>query len=530
MKRISLLFISVVLISAVEAKEKKEPVVMTVAGKDVPLSEFLYAAKKEDSIDFKNKKAVENYVELYKNFKLKVADAEARFIHTNPRFDYELEQDTRALQSGYFTDKKGEDSAMYVIYNRTKVVPNVKEIYFSYPPELRNIGQVLTKDTVELFLKADAAYQRIKNGESFEDVGESLKDGISVQYAVFENVVPFQFPNVLEEAIFAMNVGEISAPVRSTFGFHLFKIDRKVPSPGRIRVAHIILAFPSNNPTDEEIEETRSKSEGIYQKALIEEDFSKIVLEYSDDSIGAKKGGMLEFGLGEFLKPIERAAFALENIGDISKPVQSQYGFHILKLVERLPDLSFEEKQSYIFDNMRISERVFDLYHGFVEKMKPRHGYVFYPEAYEELKRLADEYHPEGKDSVFVTRGLEMDKLLLHIDLYDFLQSDFVEYIYRNKQTNKFYSLDYMQDNFQFFVREILIEIEKSYLERDYPEYTMQVKQLYDGNLLFEISNSRIWSRPEEEQARFEAEWIKELNEKYPVKINWRVIRKIKKV
>ena len=528
MKKISVFFIFVAMIAAIEAKEKKETIVMTVAGKDITLSEFIYAAKKGDGINFNNKKEVDNYVEIFKNYKLKVADAEARFIHTAPRFEDEMEKLTFQLQSNYFTDKSGEDSALQVIYNRTKIFPGIKEIWFKYPLEQISTGQILTKDTLELFQKANAVYQRIKNGESFEDVGESMKDEIDVQYTSVENIVPFQLPKILEEQIFSMEVGDISTPIRSMFGFHLIKIDRKAPSPGRLQLAHIFSPYPSSDPTDEEIEETRKRSEEIYELVSTKNVFDILVKEISEDTTAMEISGMLEFGLGEILKPIERAGFALENIGDISKPVQSQFGFHLLKLVDRLPDISFEEKQSALYDNMRISDRIFDLYRVFVEKMIPRHGFVFYPEVYAELERLADEYYPE--DTAFIRRGLEMGKVLLHVDTFDFHQSDFVEYIYRNKLTNQLYSLDYMNDNLNFFVREILIELEKSTLERDYPEFKMQLLEYYDGTLLFEISNSRVWSRPEEDQARLEAEWIKELNEKYPVKINWKVIRKIKNV
>jgi peptidyl-prolyl cis-trans isomerase SurA len=87
-----------------------------------------------------------------------------------------------------------------------------------------------------------------------------------------------------------------------------------------------------------------------------------------------------------------------------------------------------------------------------------------------------------------------------------------------------------MDDVFNYFVREILLEVEKRSLERDYPDYLMQLQEYYDGILLFEISNKRVWSRPVEEQEQLEAEWIKEMNEKYPVTINWKAIRKIKRI
>ena len=539
MKKVILLFVSFVWIATPEveakkepvAKEKKEPVVMTVAGKDVPLSEFIFMAKKDNSVDFKDKKTVTNYVEIFKNYKLKVADAEALSIHQAPRFESELEEYTLQLQQSYLMDKAGQDSAMRVIYERTKVVPGVKHIYFLYPEEQRMTRQVLTKDTAALYEKALNAYNRIKNGEGFEEVGESLANGTDIDYVVHEYIFPFMLPKPLEDYIFAMEAGTLSGIVRSPVGFHLFKSDRIIPNPGEVQVAHVLSAFPPN-PTEEEIEEARKKSEEVYRRAAAGESFATLVETFSEDTVLPKDGGGLlpPFGLSSgIIRSIKKAAFELENIGDVSKPVQTQFGFHVLQLVDKKPEKPFEDVESQLFESMRTTERVFDLYQGFEERMKARHKYVFNAEAYAELERLADEYFP--LDSIFIDRGMEMQKVLICIDdSLDFTQDVFVEYLVHKHRTTHMYSLDFMQDVFKYFVREILTEIERLSLERDYPEYNMTLKEYYDGILLFEVSNKRVWSRPPEEQEELEAEWVKELNEKYPVTINWKVIKKIKKV
>ncbi len=523
MKKVVMLLISVVMITTMEAKEKKDPVVMTVSGKEILLSEFIFIAKKDNTVDLNDKKSVENYVELFKNYKLKVADAEALTINKAPKFERELEDYSMQLQESFLSDKVGEDSALHVIYDRTKYIPGFQTIFFRFPE-----GHLVTKDTAALYTDAIAAYNRIKGGESFEAVGESLAKDSSAMYVVVDYVYPLRMLKVLEDRIYSMEPGDITEPIRSMFGFHLFKLDRKIPNPGKVRVAHILTMYPSDEPTDEEIEYTRSISDSIYQKVIAGEDFAKLAEEYSSDTISGKRGGLVPyFGLGEMVKPFEEAAFAFENVGDISKPVQTRFGFHVMKLVDRKPEIPFEEMESYLYESMRATERNFDLYHGFDEKMKARHGYTFYPEAYEELERLADEYFPT--DTAFVNRGMKMEKVLVRLDTIDFHQNLFVEYIYRKHLSAKTYSLDFMQEVYDTFVREIVTEMERRTLETDYPEYNMLLKEYYDGILLFEISNKRIWEHPAEEHAQLEAEWVKELNEKYPVTINWKVIKSIKK-
>ncbi|MDR1096687.1 MAG: peptidylprolyl isomerase [Tannerella sp.] len=526
MKKIVMLCVSVMLMTALNAKEKEDPIIMTVSGKKVPLSEFLFIAKKDNGVDLTDKKSAENYVDLFTIYKLKVADAEALSIHKAPKFEKELDSYKRQLQESYLSDKSGEDSAMHVVYERTKYIPGFKHLLFLFPG-----GEIVPKDTVAAYEKAIDAYNRIKNGEPFEAVGDSLakeaKDG-GIIYANVDYVFPLQMLRVLEDKVFSMEPGELSLPVRTMKGFNLLKLERKIPNPGSVKVAHILTSFPSTDLTDEEIGQLQAQSDLIYQKALSGEDFGELAKQYSDDTITGKQGGVLPyFNLGEMVEPFEKAAYALKNKGDLSAPVKTRFGFHILKLLDKKTEVSFEEVESRLYESMRRSERNFDLFHGYDEKMKARHGYVFYPEAYAELQRLADEYFPT--DTSFFYKGMEMQKPLIRLKSIDFLQNEFVAYISRRPTSAKTLSIDFMQEIFDLFVREIVTEMEREVLERDYPEYNMLVKEYYDGILLFEVSNKRVWSRPAEEQERLEAEWVKELKEKYPVTVNRKVLKNLKK-
>ncbi len=526
MKKIAMLLIGVVAMTTIEAKEKKDPVVMTVAGKEIFLSEFLFFAKKDGHVDLKDKKSVKEYVELFKTYKLKVTDAEALGIQKSPRFEPELNRYKTDLQESFLSDEESEKAAVRAVYDLRKEIPGFKHILFRFPP-----GAVFSKDTVAYYEKANAAYQRILNGESFEAVGESITANAEPNEALYETIdyiYPLQMYKTLEDKVFSMEPGEITPPVRSVSGFHLIKLDKKTPNPGKVRIAHILSAIPLEDPTEAEIEEARKKSEAIYQKAISGEDFSKLAQEYSDDTMNNKKGGLLPYiGLGEMLTPIENAAFELDSIGEISKPVRTRFGYHVLKLVGRKPKASFEEMEHTIYTTMKHSERVLDLTAGFDEKMKKRHKYKFYPEAYAELQQLAEQYFP--KDQIFYSRGREMKKDVISFDSINFPQSEFVEYLKKMPYSKKLYSLDFMDEMLRYFIHDITTEIERRTLEHDYPEYNQLVKEYYDGILLFEISNKRVWGYPLEEQAKQEAEWIKELNEKYPVEVNWKILNKLKK-
>ncbi|MDR3250203.1 MAG: peptidylprolyl isomerase, partial [Tannerella sp.] len=442
MNKTVMLLVSVVMITTVEAK-KKDPVVMTVAGKDVPLSEFIYIAKKDNSVDLTNKKSVDNFVELFKNYKLKVADAEALNIHKSPKFEREHKDYANQLQASFLSDKAGEDSALHVVYERTKYIPGCRHIYFRFPS-----GEIVSKDTVDAYNRAVAAYNRIKNGESFESVGKSLVgsgDQDTVTYVDAEYVYPLQIPRTVENKLFSMKEGEICEPLRSEGGFHLMELYRKTPNPGRVRVAHILIAFPADKPAEEQDAAALQKADSIYELVVAGEDFAELARQFSADTVTGKRGGVLPyFGLGMMVEPFEKTGFAFENVGDISKPVQTRYGYHLLKLLDRKKEISFEEMEAQLYESMRQSDRNFDLYRSFDEKMKKRFGYVFYPEAYDELRQLADLYFPT--DTSFYYAGMKYTKPLITLKEIDFPQYEFVDYLMRQPISAKPFSLDFMQE------------------------------------------------------------------------------------
>ena len=509
-----------------QKKTAEDPTVMTIAGKEIPLSEFLFIAQKDSGVDLTNKKSLENYVTLFKNFKLKVADAEAAGIDETRTFQEELTNYESQLRSSFLSDKPGETLAIHEIYNRSKQIPTVTHIFFPLP------GQTVSKDTVSVYRKAKAAYDRIRGGEDFDKVGKELMASSSekdtVMYERIEYLFPLQAVKAFENAVFRMNAGEISEPVRTPLGFHIIRIDRKIPNPGKVRVAHILVG--PDQLTGEAFDTLvyAQKAKEVYEKAKSGEKFEDLVFTYSIDGRTHATGGAVPyFGLGEMVKPFEQAAFALKEVNDISEPVKTRYGYHIIKLLGKKPQAPYEEVQEAYYTTMRRGDYNFELFYSYDEREKKKLGYKLNQEAYDELQRLCDDYFPT--DTAFYNRASKMDKVLMHMNNMDFPQKEFAEYLRRYPFSTKTYSGDFMNEVYRLFVRDIINELGRRSLNGDHPEFQQLLKEYRDGILLFEISNERVWSKPVEEQARLEEEWIKELNGKYDVKINWKVLKNLKK-
>lgn len=506
------------------AQTAADSVVMTVAGKQIPLSEFLFIAGKNGEVDLANSKSVKAYVELFKNFKLKVAEAESMGLDKTKAFGDELDGYRSQLTAGFLSDKEAEEAATKVVYDRMNEVLELSHILFRLPEK------TVSKDTSAVYQEAMNVYERISKGEDFDAVGKEISataDNGQVSYEYVRSLLPMQTVKAFESAVYGMSAGTISMPVRTAMGFHIVKLHNRKPNPGQIRVAHILVGFPKDSAANSK-QETLARAEDLYKQIKEGADFGELAKEHSTDSGSAKNGGMLpEFGIGEMVEPFEKAAFSLATPGQVSGLVQTRFGYHIIKLVERKGIPSFDDKKKNLMRQMGQGERNFELYKAFDERMKKEYGYVFYPEAYAELQALCNDYFPS--DPEFYEKAKDMNKTLIHLADVDFPQNEFAYYIQRCPFSTKPYAGDFMQEVFDLFIRDIVTTSERKNLEVKHPEFTHLMQEYRDGMLLFEVSNRQVWSKPTAEQAEAEKAWIKTLNEKYPVTINWRLLKKIKK-
>ncbi len=527
-----------------KAQTPKDSVVMTIAGKDIPIAEFEYIARKNNGVNFSDEKSVKEYVELFKNFKLKVAEAEALGLDKKNNFLRELEGYKSQLKEGYMADKKAEEAAAKVIYDRGNEYLVLSQIVFPLPEKS------LPSDTLPVYEQAMQVYNRIMKGEDFGTVGAELHhaylhhshnhhhhhhaEGEACEHdhdddcihATFETIpcfLPMERSKVLEETAYAMKVGEISLPLRTPEGFVIVKLENRKPFPGLVRIAHILIQFENDSVTRTK-DDAEKLAEQVYKKASEGADLLSLIETFSLNGMG---NGLLPFFMpGELIKPIEEAAYSLTEVGDVSKPFLTENGYHVLQLKEKRDRTPFEREKARLISAMIKNDRNFELYKGFDERLKKEYNFTFYPEAYAELEKLCEECFPGSNE--FFTKARPMEKTLVRINGVDFPQVEFAYYMNSYGFSAKTYAGDFMKEVFDLFVRDIVTTLEKENLEKKYPEIPYLVQEYRDGMLLFEISNDKIWNKSIEEQEALEQAWIKDLNKKYPVSVNWKVLKKIK--
>lgn len=514
-------FVSALLLASISGSAKSLPdtVAMTIGDKPVSISEFFYSAEKNGENDLSDEKKLKDFVQLFENFKLKVADAESQQMDKTKDFEEELNKYRSELIASYLSDKAAEEQTIEAEYSRMNEVLDLSHILLFLPE--KTVG----KDTVSVYQRALEIRQRLQNGEDFETVGKELmqEDPKHIGYERVRGFYPMRTVKAFEDAVYNMPEGELSMPIRTKLGFHIVKLHQRIPNPGRVQVAHILLPFTQDSVKLSEVQ-VKEQADSIYHQILSGSDFGELAARFSADKATAAKQGVLPvFGLGEMVQDFEKEAFALQNPGDVSQPFKTQFGYHIIKLIKKLNKPSLNEIKKSWHRKMAQGEWNFALYKGFDDRMKKEYNYTFYPEAYAELEQLCYDHFPT--DKAFFEKAQSMEKTLARMDTVNFTQSDFAIYLQRCPFSVKTYSGDFMQEVYALFVREILTNMERKNLTKKHPEFNLLINEYRDGILLFAISNEKVWNKPADEQKEIEEAWLKELRSKYSITVNWKALK-----
>jgi peptidyl-prolyl cis-trans isomerase SurA len=502
MKSKFLYFISIALILGsfpLGAQSQADPVLVTINGNPILRSEFEYIYNKNNSNNSIDKKTLEEYVDLFINFKLKVEEAKAQGMDTTEAFVRELSGYRAQLTAPYMKDAETEKMLLQEAYDRMQEDVHISHIFLQMPPDVMLVG-----DTLPTYNKALNVLKRLQK-EDFEKVAKELSDDPNVQEKgpSLGWITAFRLPYFIETIVYATPVSGLTKPVRMQSGYHIFKVDDKRKTRGERRVAHI-MRFTSKEDEQKNIE-AKEKIDSLYQRTLAGDDFSELARNYSEDRATSIRGGELQwFGAGQMVPEFEDATFALKNSGDVSNPIRSAYGWHIIKLIEKRGILPLKELESQIQRYLKMDERAMMPELNFIEKLKKDYNFKLNQENVDEYVGLLGD--KRLNDSVFVQSISGLNKPLFQIGDKKYTQKDFTKYLGDNFGSDNFDADVIIEDKINTFVKLELLAYENSLLENKYPDFKFLMNEYHDGILLFEISNNEVWeksSKDTEGLARF---------------------------
>ncbi|HOI33102.1 MAG TPA: peptidylprolyl isomerase, partial [Bacteroidales bacterium] len=498
---LSLLMGSAFLLQAQNKLDKK--VLMTIADEPVTVKEFMDVYGKNNvNNQVIDKKSLEEYLELYINFKLKVKEAESLKMDTAKAFIEELEGYRKQLAKPYFTNEKVSEALLQEAYDRKLQDVRASHIL------LRLDKNALPEDTLKVYQKAMDLRKRILAGEDFALVAVEASEDPSTRdreeipgkqsfrpgnkgdlgyFSVFDMVYPF------ENGAYNTPVDEVSMPVRSDFGYHLIKVAERSPALGTIEVAHIYLSIPVNAP-DSLDKEKSERIQRIYEEIQGGMKFEEAVKAYSEDRGSAQRDGKLsKFTVNRIVPEFVETVKSLE-VDEISAPVRTVYGYHIIKLIGTEAPGSFEVEKPKLSERLSKDSRARKSEQAVISQIKKENGFKA-----NEANMLS---FISQLDSTFVSgkweapEDLKNDNSLFKLGKQNFTNTHFIEFIKtkQSKQDN-LNAAQYARQLFAQFADHSCLEYEDSQLEKKYPEFAALMEEYRDGILLFDLMDKEVWSK-----------------------------------
>lgn len=483
----SVLFSIALLFSAFTAIYANDPVLMKINGKPVLKSEFEYIYNKNNSNNSLDKKTLDEYVDLFVNFKLKVEEAKTQGLDTTKSFINELSGYRSQLTKPYLTDAKVDESVLQEAYSRLKEDVEVSHILIRLQPN------ALPADTLVAWKKINTIAKRIEK-EDFGKVAKEVSEDESAKenngyigwISAFRTVYPF------ETMAYNTKPGTISKPVRTAFGYHIVKVQNRRESLGEILVAHIMRFTEQGN--DAKNKAAKISIDSIYERVKAGDDFGKLASALSDDKGSASKNGELPwFGTGRMIPEFENAAFALKNKGDVSVPIQSSYGWHIIKLIDRKGIETFENMKEDLQSKVKRDERASLGLKSFVSKLKKDYNFSVNNESLAAYYSLLDK--KTLTDSIFKLEIAKLAKPIMTIADKTFTQTNFSNFLNANTYTDKTVASEIIDEKFAAFAEKELLAYEDGQLENKYDDFRFLMQEYHDGILLFEVSNNEVWEK-----------------------------------
>ena len=348
------------------------------------------------------------------------------------------------------------------------------------------------KDTLKVYNDLMALRNRVIN-EGYAKVQKEVHNGKTIfaedlgYFSAFKMVYPF------ETAAYNTNIGEVSKPFRTRFGYHIVNVFDKRASRGEVTVAHIMIS----NSQKDQILNPEVRIQEIYKKIEQGENFESLAKQFSDDKSSSAKGGLMPpFSGGQLSsKEFEDVAFGLTTEGEISEPFQSEYGWHIIKLINKKGVLAFEDMKPELEQRVKRDSRSSLINSALVAKLKKEYNVkenAKVPSYFKSI--LTDDYLKRAWKLPAVFEG---EKVVFTIKDKSYTYQDFGNHLMavQNSYSKKALPLnDIVDKEYNTFLETSIVNYHEDNLEFENEEFGYVLNEYRDGLLLFDLMEKEVWN------------------------------------
>lgn len=478
---------------ATYAQNSTKEVLFTIDNKPYYTDEFSRIYKKNiDLVKDDSQKDLDKYLELFIGYKLKINKANKLGLENNPKYKSELASYRTQLAKNYITDTKVTKELIEEGYNRS-----LKEVHAAHI--LLNLEEnAVPVDTLKIYNQMLDIRKKALGGEDFSKLAKQFSQDPSAKensgdlgyFSAFRMVYPF------ESAAFKTKKGDISMPVRTRYGYHILKVLDIRDNRGEINVAHIMIAKQTEPKLEEKAKNT---IDDIYKKLQQGEKFETLAQQFSEDKSSAEKGGVLNrFASGQLSSnQFEDIAFSLSNENPLSAPFQTEFGWHIVKFIERFPTKTFDEMQADLDTKIRRDDRSRLITNSMNDKLRKEYPIKRDDKLYAAISKTVNKDYLAGTWKMPVeTKAL--DKNLFTIKDKPVTGVDFLAYLEKQQKGLKDVkvSLSQIVDKiYEQFVDDQLNTYYDNNLENKFPEFKDVMEEYRDGLLLFDLMEKEIWEK-----------------------------------
>jgi len=456
----------------------------TYGNHSVGVNEFLNAYNKNKTATADSAAALRNYLDLYIKFKLKVQAAKDIQLDTLPSLQADLQNFRSQIEDSYLNDEGEVNKLVDEAFQRSQ-----KDIHVVY-------YFIRSADSAKAKNVAKEVAEKLKSNQPDQNALALQTTDVKIEKGDAGFITVFSLPHDFENIVYRLKPGQISVLYHSKNGWYIFKDLNERPAVGKITVAQILFAVPQGD--DSQKEKTKKLADSVYNALQNGSDFSTLAKQFSDDRTTFMNGGLIpEFGTAKYDSVFEDHAFALKEDGEISKPFETKFGYHILKRISARPVPSTKSDASFLY-NLKLQvlndNRIQTAKEKFVEEILPKIGYKKNNVNQHDLWQVTDSALMNNKN-VTIGNVNESTTLFSYNNHAKVTVHDWIDYA---KNSNKIVPQKMHESYakiFPAFVDASSVANYASRLEHFDPAFKAQIDEFEDGNMLFEIMQTKVWNK-----------------------------------